>query len=291
MKRARHAARDAEFAALGAINMTPSEWRMHRFGRITGGELERLLAVFEEVWKEREEFSSLRESPGNWAVSFDRLASVPNWVTYYEVSLSQLVGELISRTGVAEQFIAAANGGVDSLLTFVDTLPDLPPPSEESLPVAMAMIGNLEAISLYSRTINDMVAAAKEGDVLALSQAISVDAYVVCFRFFLAGMRLGQFMGDAEFASGVMRAISGPHKRRHEYAKLRWAEYLLRDQGGFEVCSREEIYSLIVEHLRLYDPVGDKKDPKAGLFSLFRKWQKQAGIQNPGFGFSGKKKV
>ena len=53
----------------------------------------------------------------------------------------------------------------------------------------------------------------------------------------------------------------------------------------------EDIYVLLVEHLKLYDPTGTRKDPKAALFAMFKKWQKQAGIQNPRFGFSGKKKA
>ena len=131
-----------------------------------------------------------------------------------------------------------------------------------------------------------MVAQAKEGDVEALFAALSVDSLVSTMPFFQAAMRLGQLSGDPGFAEGVFASVKGPHKKRYEYPELRWAEYLLRDQGAFEGCSREEIYELVVEHLMLYDAAGRKEDAKAGLFKLFRTWQKQAGIQNPRFGFS-----
>lgn len=266
-------------------------WRDRKYGRVSGGDLSRLLAAFDEIWEERESFVSLKDNPEEWGESLGTLVALPNWATFYEIDFLKLVATLMVQTGHAEAFTAAAKDGVEGLLDFVESLPDFPPPSKEVLPACMAMIGNLEAISLYSRSMNDMIKAARGGDIEALGQAISVDAYIISFPIFLAGMRLDQFTGDARFTKEVMRAISGPHKKRYEYIKLRWAEFLLRDQGAFEVCTREDIYSLIVEHLKLYDPIGDKKDPKAGLFALFRKWQKQAGIQKPRFGFSGRKKA
>lgn len=267
------------------------KWRTYKYGRITGADLEQLIGVFEELWSERESYASVKDDPEQWGRSLGQLAALPNWITLYEISLVQLIATLVQQTGVGEQFVAAAQDGVQGLMQFVEQLPEKPPSMETALPAALAMIGNLEAISLYSRTINDMVRAAKDGEIGALIEAVSVDAYVLSFPFFLAGMRLDQFSGDSSFTREIMRAISGPHKRRYAYVKLRWAEYLLRDQGAFEACSREEIYLLLVHHLKLYDAAGEQDDAKSALFAMFKKWQKQAGIQNPRFGFSVKKKA
>lgn len=268
----------------------PGDWRQLRYGRITGADLERLIGVFDDLWCDRESFADIKHDPEQWGRSLGKLAALPNWITLYEITLLKLVATLVVQTGAGDQFVAAAKGGVEELMRFVQDLPETPP-SQNALPAALAMIGNLEAIALYSRSINDMFQAAREGDPGALCEALSVDAYVICHPFFLAGMRLDQFMSDSSFTKDVVRALSGPHKRRYDYVRLRWAEYLLRDQGAFEVCSREEIYSLLVEHLKLYDLAGEQRDPKAALFSMFNKWQKQAGIQNPRFGFSGKRKT
>ena len=266
-------------------------WRETSYGRITGSDLERLLAVFEDIWKDRDSFVSLRDDQDSWWDSVNKLAEIPNWAPLYELDLPRLIAVLVAQSGISNEFLAAAKGGVGTLIDFSEQVPKGPPPNREVLPAAMAMLGNLEAISVYSRTINDMVKAAKEGDVEALGQALSVDAYLMCRPFFLAGLRVDQLSGQGDFTSYVMRWVSGPNRRRYEYASLRWAEYLLRDQGAFEACSREDIYVLLVHHLKLYDVAGTQDDAKSALFAMFKKWQKQAGIQNPRFGFSGKKKA
>ena len=272
-----------------------SNWREHQYGRITGGALESWLQLFERMWKEREEFSSIRDDPDQWANSFEKLVGIPNWVVLYEQDLLRLACTLIAHSGLEDGFVQAARAGGDALLQFVETLAEIPPPDEktlaDTLPAAMAMLGNLEAIAVYSRSVNDMVKAAKAGDYAALGEAVSIDAYVLCFPFFLAGIRIDQLSNQTEFAKDVFRAVCGPHRRRYEYSTLRWAEYLLRDQGAFEACSREELYILLAHHLKLYDAAGTQEDAKSALFAMFRKWQKQAGIQNPRFGFSGKKKA
>lgn len=267
------------------------EWRNQRYGRISGGDLERWLLVFDGVWKEREDFAAIRGDPDAWVYSLEKISVIPNWFALYDLEILQLVSELLARTELTEEFVAAAKSGSEALLTLVESLPDRLTPNVNALPAAMAMLGNLEAIALYSRSINDMVTSAKKGDLSALRQAVSIDSYVLCFPFFLAGLRVDQLSGESWFTEDVMRAIAGPHRRRYDRVRLRWAEYLLRDQGAFEACTRNEIYTLLVEHLQLYDPSGIQQDAKAALFSMFKKWQKQAGIQNPRFGFSVKKKA
>jgi len=286
--------RSVEFLdQLGQIfeNMEHS-WRSKHYGRITGGELERWIRQFDAIWRERQEFLGIKEDSGQWLDSFEKIAAIPNWIALYDMDLLRLGSEMIAHSGVAEGFLEAAKNGRHALLEFVEDLREITPvDAARALPAAMAMLGNLEAIALYSRSINDMVVAARAGDADAMWQAVSVDAYVLSSPFFLAGIRIDQLAGDDGFTALAWRHVSGPNRRRYENVKLRWTEYLLRDQGAFEACSREEIYALVVEHLRLYDAAGQQRDPKSALFAMFRKWQKQAGIQNPRFGFSVKKKA
>lgn len=266
-------------------------WRMRSYGRITGGQLERLLASFSLIWEERESFTWIRGNSDEWVHSFEKIVGIPNWAPLYELDLVRLVALLAVRSGLGEKIAGAAKEGIEALVDLAETMPEDFSPSPDALPASMAMLGNLEAISVYSRSINDMVKAAKRGDFDSLMQAISVDAYVLCFPFFLAGIRVDQLSGQEDAIEEVFRALRGPHERRYDFVKLRWAEYLLRDQGAFDACSREDIYVLLVENLKLYDPAGTKKDPKSAIFAMFRKWQKEAGIQNPRFGFSGKRKA
>lgn len=267
-------------------------WREKSYGRLTGGELERCLSVFRDCWSERAELLGPLDAE-QWPRALERLMAVPNWTPFYQDSLIELIGKVLVVAGMsgAVESVIHQERPVEGLLEAVASLPDTPPDHPAAMPLAFAMLGNLEAIARYSRSINDMIRACREQeDIQALFDALSVDSLISTMPFFQAALRLGQLTGDATIAEQLLSTIKGPHRKRLIYPELRWAEYLLRDQGAFYACSREDVYELIVVHLRLYDPSGSQKDPKAALFTLFRAWQKEAGIQNPRFGFSAKEK-
>ena len=267
-------------------------WKGRRYGRISGGEVAQCIRMFKEVWDLRGDWPDINSDDRKWREALEKLIVIPNWTVFYQDSLVVLLAKISVISGLAPKLTEAVDTANPTafLLEAVESLPDEAPDHPAALPLAFAMIGNLDAIACYSRSINDMVAQASSGDVDSLFAALSVDSMVSTMPFFQAALRLGQLSGDPAFAEGVFASIKGPHKKRYEYPELRWAEYLLRDQGAFESCSREEIYELVVEHLRLYDASGTKEDGKAALFKLFRTWQKQAGIQNPKFGFSARVK-
>lgn len=269
-----------------------SDWKRRKYGRISGGDIERALGMFREVWSERLTWADVSQDEEKWWESVQKLIPVVNWTPFYQLTLIELLARIAVVSGVADTLLAAVESSdpTSFILDAVNEIPDAAPNHPEAMPLAFAMIGNLDAIATYSRSINDMIAACKDGDVEALFQALSVDSYISTMPFFQASMRIGQLSGDASAAELVLKSIKGPHRKRAEYPELRWAEYLLRDQNAFGSCTREEIYTLVVEHLGIYDPGGNKKDAKAALFKLFRNWQLEAGIQNPRFGFSARAK-
>lgn len=264
------------------------DWHDTRFGKVTGAEIARCIELFRGVWTERAVWQVTQTDDAKWLEAFQKLLAVPNWTVFYQDTLLQLLEKMVVVSGLTGTLkeAAAASNPVAFLIDALDSIPDNAPDHPAALPLAFALIGNLDAIACYSRSINDMVRAAKQGDIESLFAAVSVDSMVSTMPFFQAALRLGQLSGDHSMADQLFKAIKGPHKKRFEYPELRWTEYLLRDNGAFEACSREEIYTLVVEHLKLYDTEGGNEDAKAGLFKLFRTWQKQAGIQNPRFGFS-----
>jgi hypothetical protein len=249
------------------------------YGRLTGAEIELILEKFDEIWSDRAQFC--KDSPEATLVTrIPKLARIPNWVSFYQLSLVELLGRIVVVAGVSDELLEAAKSdnpraaAMDAMKSMPEEAPDHP----DALPAAFAMIGNLDAIARYSRSINDMLSAASnKQDANALFQALSVDSYISSMAGVQALLRLGQLYNDPSFASAVFAAIRGPHKARKVYAKLRWAEYLLRDQGAFESCSQEEIHDLVVNRLKIYDDDTKKKDSKKALSMLFRKWQKEAG--------------
>ena len=256
-------------------------WRDKKFGRLTGGELEAFIQIFDEIWQEREDWKAASDDPEHWVKSVAELMKVPNWTIFYQDSLQVLIAKIAVVAGFSEQLVEAANSE-DPAAEFLKSFKNIPeeaPDHPAALPLAFAMIGNLDAIARYSRSINDMIEQCKStNDVSPLFDALSIDSAISTMPFFQAALRLGQLSEDPSSAEEIFRRIKGPHKKRLDLPKLRWAEYLLRDQGAFETCTREDIYELCVEHLKVYDPSGTKRDAKAALFSRFRTWQKEAGI-------------
>lgn len=269
------------------------DWRKRSYGRITGAQVERCLQLFNKVWAEVGEWGSSLGDEQQFVRSLEKLVAVPSWINFYQDSLVQLLAKTVAVAGLGDKLSEAFSqeDPISSMLKVADADPsDDVPEHPAAIPLALAMMGNLHAIARYSRSINDMIIACRDrGEIQALFDALSVDSHILNMPFFTAGLRLAQLAGDRSFADAAFKAITGPHAHRLEYAELRWVEYLLRDQDAFESCSREEIYELCVEHLQIYDPGGQKKDAKAALFSRFRTWQKEAGIQNPRFGFSAKR--
>lgn len=265
-----------------------ASWRSRPYGKITGGQLEDVLTAFSAHWTERTQYASAA-NPEEAMTRIVRLAAIPNWVGFYSHSLLEMLGMMVAITGSANalQHAVLSADPYTAVTDVFEALPDEPPDHPAALPLAMAFVTNLEAVARYSRTVNDMLAAMRDrGDLEALGHALSIDSAVVTLPICQAMLRYGQMTNDPSFAKELLGAVMGPHKKRLVYPKLRWAEYLLRDVGAFDACSQDEIYELIVVHLKLYGDDAEHKDAKKSLFALFRKWWKEAGIQKPKFNWS-----
>ena len=263
-------------------------WRTKPYGKITGGQLEGVLGAFSQHWDGRALYSQTHD-PEETFRRIAKLAAIPNWINFYHHSLLEMLAMFVSITGTSDAIKRAAESAdpYEAVADVVASIPDDVPAHPAALPLAMAFTANLEAVARYSRTINDMLAALRErGDIEALGQALTIDSAIITLPICQAMLKYGQLTGDPSFAEELLGATKGPHKKRLVYPKLRWAEYLLRDRGAFDACSQDEILELIVVHLKLYGDDREHKDAKKSLFMLFRKWWKEAGIQNPKFGWS-----
>lgn len=268
--------------------MESPSWRNKLYGKITGGQLADVLAALSGYWAQRALYLPT-DDPEEALARIGRLTAVPNWTGFYSHSLMEMLVMFVSVTGTGEAIRQASTSAdpFTAVLHAIDAVPDEPPDDPAALALAMAFIANLEAIARYSRTINDMLAELRErGDLQVLGQALSIDSAILGLPFCQAMLKYGQLTGDPSFADELLGAAKGPHKRRLVYPSLRWAEYLLRDRGAFEACSQDDIYELVVVHLKLYGDDAEHKDAKKSLFALFRKWWKEAGIQKSKFSWS-----
>lgn len=258
------------------------EWRTKRYGRILGADVELLLASLRDVWREGQEVRESLIRPG--AERFwERLAQGPSWAHLYQLPFEQVIALFAKMTGTLELIIESARSDCPSDAVMRDlpvALESQELPSDPlALPLILVLIANLDSISRYSLTINNLMERVRHHQcVESLSRAASVDTGVLALPQAQLFMRSLQIAGEYRELSDFLRSVgSGPHKGRAVYQELRWAEYILRDQGAFESCTHDEIHDLIVYRLRLYDDDRKLKDSKKSLFMVFQKWWREGG--------------
>jgi len=131
------------------------DWRSQRYGRITGAEIEQWLEILNEVWAERESWKELAEDDEKIGAFVGKLVQVPNWINFYNDTLVELIAKIAIAAGLSDKLIAGATSAEPTveILNLIDELPDEAPEHPAAMPLAFAMIGNLDAIATYSRSI------------------------------------------------------------------------------------------------------------------------------------------
>lgn len=254
------------------------DWRLKRYGRILGKEVERQLFAFREFSREGQELRALLMTED--AAKFWReLAKSPTWAHYYQESFTTLIARFVAlaKAGDVVRSMAQREFPADHVDDLEAHLGEHDPPSEcpELIGLLFALMANLEAIALFSCTMNELLLRAQSHACFqSLARAASIDVGVLSLPNAQFAMKAMQLVGETELLSEFLGAVAqGPHKGRIPYQELRWMEYLLREQGAFRACSQQEIYDLLARDLKVYGDDREHPDAKKALFALFRKWR------------------
>jgi hypothetical protein len=256
------------------------DWRLKRYGRILGRDIEQQLIAFREFERQGAELKSLIS--GDDALKFwTKLAQNPAWAHYYLEPFATLVARfaILSGTGGVISRIAQDEFPADRLEAELTPALEHAEPSDDSalIPLMFALLANLESIARYSCTMSDLIRRFRErACVHSLARAASIDVGVLALPATQILLKSLQLAGDSASLADFLRGIAqGPHQARAPYQELRWIEYLLREQQALGVASNEDIYQLVVHGLRIYGDDSEHKDSKKALFALFRKWQRE----------------
>src|SRR5688572_5334234 len=135
--------------------MCVDDWKSKNYGRISGADVERCLEMFRAVWADRLTWTTVNDDEEKWWETVQELIPVANWTSYYQLSLIELLARIAVVSGVGDTLVAAASAKdpTSFILDAVESIPDTPPDHPEAIPMAFAMIGNLDAIARYSRSI------------------------------------------------------------------------------------------------------------------------------------------
>lgn len=255
------------------------DWRLKRYGKILGKDVESQLRAFREFAADGEELRSVI-SGEKAGIFWKKVAASPMWAHYYlepfEVLLARFAvlasaGEVVKSIASKEFPADHVDAELGAHLEAVDS-PDDP----KLIALLFALMANLDAIALFSCTMSDLVLqATKNGLLQPLARAASVDVGVLSLPGAQLAMKAMQLGGDSTMLLDFLSHVGqGPHRARSPYQEVRWVGYLLREQGAFECCSHDEIHELIVNGLGIYGGDMEHKDSKKALFALFRKWRR-----------------
>jgi hypothetical protein len=259
--------------------VSAASWRSKRYGRILGSTVEEHLEMFRTVIAQGEEMRA-RVGSTDGAKFWEELGKNPTWANFYLQPFVHLLARFAVMSNTAEAITELAKREFpsdhvkDELYSKLDEVE--PPDSPLLIPMFLAVLGNMESITRFSCTLDELLVKAAAGDVDALAKAASIDTGVLSLPICQLPLKLLQLTREHSSLRAFLASVAqGPHQGRIPYQELRWVEYLLREQGAFEACTQTDIYELIVDGLKVYGDDSDHRDAKKALFATFRKWRKQ----------------
>ncbi len=248
-------------------------------GKISPDQFARTLDVMEgfEVWADL--FALLKQKP-----RFKRLIESPrigfSWSSAYEFEYKYMLAALM--VSFAEHIdlksLALAEDKQEFVLQMAENQEDLPLIGRVKARKILLVLGLLQAVtksiecmSLYSISINELVARARKGDKEAILKAIKIDPTILSAPSVAHQLSLAVMRKDKRFLQRVKKAFDGPHKGLHIYKKLRYSALMLDEAGALTPSNREHVFDVVANQLKLYEQ--RKGDPFKGLFTQFSRWK------------------
>lgn len=118
--------------------------------------------------------------------------------------------------------------------------------------LTIALQRNILSVMIFHRTLNQLVADARNGSDDALFNAVRIDRSVVSCPTIADRISRADLKNDSKFFLRLGAALKGPSKKNWEsYRDLRFAFHAMREIG-FGNLSDEQMENLLVHTLKLY---------------------------------------
>lgn len=254
--------------------------REKTLGSMSPDQFARTLAIMDgwETWGDV--YKELRAKP-----RFQRLIESPrikfSWAAAYEFDFITMMAALIWVVGdqAAIDRIVRAEDKHEEVLAMAEEEPEEPGRIRTAralfaVGLLTALFKSAEALSLYSVSLNELVARARDGDQEALFRAVSVDPSVLAAPSVGHQLSLAVMRKDRQFMRRIKKALDGPHKGRQPYRKLRYSALMLEEAGALVPGNREHVFDVVTNQLRLYEQ--RQGDAFKGLFTQFARWRADA---------------
>lgn len=251
------------------------------FGKLSSGQLARLLSLQDAVHSMAKSNADIANSPRVRALLAKEQVFF-QWSWIYEMSYAEMFAfglSAIDQTRLISSALAAADPQEHIIADAESYAPGEHRPKASQLlqGIAFALAGyhSLRAIELYSKPINRLIAEGRAGNDESFLKAVRVDPSCLSSPSLAKRVSVASMRGERRFLRRIHKAAQeGPNKGLQTYRKLRAATTLLDEAGAFDKASRQRIYEVVVEELRLYE--GIKGDPFKSLFRNMKLWRKDA---------------
>jgi hypothetical protein len=212
------------------------------------------------------------------------LDRVPPWSHWYELSWKKVLGFFLILAGMDEVVIQASKtyNPQKYLFEYIDENPD--PINDDDLSddekallisLFMNVLHQMQSLAIFSESLSDLVAKAKNDDE-ALLDAVIVDRSVVSCPVIAKRIQYAQLVHDESFLNKLAKAITRTRPRRpeSEYDDLRYMLEAVDEMKEYQGFTIKEKYELLAVELELFD-IDNKKD----AFGTFQKLHQRRNIR------------
>lgn len=223
------------------------------------------------IYSSRLEFESLSESAKD-AKNLNDLI-VP-WGIWYELTLSQHLAVFLLFMGF-EDWLVEVRDSEDPMGEFINMLSELDEVDDKEFDqwgeqldedekriftsLVLAMKGQIEAVSLFSMPMSELVKRAGEGDHEALLRAVTIDRSVVISTPVAKQICLAQVLCDESFMNRLSSAITRtkPARPNKKLDDMRFMLEALVEGVGIDGFTNVELEEILKGDLELYENDSD----------------------------------
>jgi len=181
------------------------------------------------------------------------------WAHLYDLPFIQHLGLCLKGLGFEKPLLEAVKRGNaqnEVLKWIADEDESLKVPEDFQLWKALSWVTSLErsleALLVWGRYINELVAAARYGDDVSLFRAVRIDPTVVSCPSVAFRISAATVLGERSFLHALRHALEGRTQKQARYLRgVRLVVRLLHD-GGVSSLSDRELVDLFVTSLGVY---------------------------------------
>jgi len=248
--------------------------------KLTTSHIKRLYAGYHQAGLNKQELTELVKQDTNKIARF--LDPSCPWSHWYDIPYKTMLACFLAITNLLDDVINISKqpNPEELMLDLLEsgiTLDDEDLSEEEQAVLAslgMAIFIQVDALSVFSEPINNLVQRFKDGDDQVLFDAILIDRTVISTPSVAKRLQIAQLMNDESFFQQIAKAITRTRARKpnKKFNDLRFVMVAIKEHSCYAATSKDELYKLVADELELYP--ADTKDSFSSFFRFIDRIRK-----------------